>query len=211
MMGYCNVEPEIRNYLRYQAGSRSLVFDLSVTEHFGSSSHPQQNGLLTLRRTTMRHCVLLHSARSILIGNSTLTIRTFLFSPPLLAPAHACTANFCVFFFYRPTGRPKRTLQVSNLPRNRSSPEHGPRITILTVLLVCIASIWRRLSPPDPSDLYGGTPQARCPRSRSVGTCPKPNCEGKTPRSSPDSRETVQHQLRFDAHRRGRADRVTVL
>jgi hypothetical protein len=39
---------EIRNYLRDQAGSRSLVFDLSVThERFGSSSHPQQNGLLT--------------------------------------------------------------------------------------------------------------------------------------------------------------------
>ena len=37
------------------------------------------------------------------------TIRTFLFSPPLSAPEHACTANFCVFFFYRPTGRPRHT------------------------------------------------------------------------------------------------------
>jgi hypothetical protein len=37
---------EIRNYLRDQAGSRSLVFDLSVTlERFGSSGRPQQNGL----------------------------------------------------------------------------------------------------------------------------------------------------------------------
>ena len=34
--------------LRDQAGSRNLVFDLAVThERFGSSSHPQQNGLLT--------------------------------------------------------------------------------------------------------------------------------------------------------------------
>ena len=73
---------EIRNYLRDQAGSRSLVFDLSVThERFGSSSHPQQNELLTLRRTPMRLYVLLPSARSIIIRNSTLTIRTLLFSP----------------------------------------------------------------------------------------------------------------------------------
>jgi hypothetical protein len=28
------------------------------------------------------------------------------FSRPFLAPPHACTANFCVFFFYRPSGRP---------------------------------------------------------------------------------------------------------
>jgi hypothetical protein len=43
---------EIRNYLREQAGSRTLVFDLSVTlERCGSSGHPVQNGLLTIRRT----------------------------------------------------------------------------------------------------------------------------------------------------------------
>jgi hypothetical protein len=48
---------EIRNCLRDQAGSRSLVFDLSIAHDcYGSSSHVQQNGLLT--------------------------IRTFLFSPP---------------------------------------------------------------------------------------------------------------------------------
>jgi len=38
---------EIRNYLRDQAGSRSLIFDLSITQRLGSSSHPQQNGRLT--------------------------------------------------------------------------------------------------------------------------------------------------------------------
>ena len=39
---------EIRNYMRDQAGSRSLVFDLSIThDRFGSSSHVQQNGLLS--------------------------------------------------------------------------------------------------------------------------------------------------------------------
>jgi hypothetical protein len=39
---------EIRNYIRDQAGSRSLVFDLSIThDRYGSSSHPLQNGRLT--------------------------------------------------------------------------------------------------------------------------------------------------------------------
>ena len=39
---------EILNYLRDQAWSRSLVFDLSIAhERFGSSSHVQQNGSLS--------------------------------------------------------------------------------------------------------------------------------------------------------------------
>jgi len=39
---------EIRSYLRDQAGSRSLVFDLSIAhDRFGSSSHVQQYGLLS--------------------------------------------------------------------------------------------------------------------------------------------------------------------
>jgi len=39
---------EVRSYLRDQAGSRSLVFDLSIAhDRFGSSSHVQQNGSLS--------------------------------------------------------------------------------------------------------------------------------------------------------------------
>jgi hypothetical protein len=39
---------EIRNYLRDQAGSRSLVLDLSIAhDRYGSGSHPLQNGRLT--------------------------------------------------------------------------------------------------------------------------------------------------------------------
>jgi len=39
---------EIRNDMRDQAGSRSLVFDLSITlDRYGSSSHVHQNGLLS--------------------------------------------------------------------------------------------------------------------------------------------------------------------
>jgi hypothetical protein len=129
-------EVETRNYLRNQAGSRSLAFDLSVWgrrpgvthQRFGSSSHPLQNGMLTHPQdfctTSMSPYVLLRSARSIIIamiiaqrkinnhssivmiilprstaiGNNTLTIRTFLFSPPLSAPPPACKASVCVFF-----------------------------------------------------------------------------------------------------------------
>jgi hypothetical protein len=37
---------QIRNYMRDQAGSRSLVFDLSIThDRYGSNSHVKQNGL----------------------------------------------------------------------------------------------------------------------------------------------------------------------
>jgi hypothetical protein len=39
---------EVRSYLRDQAGSKSLVFDLNIThDRFGSSSHVQQNGYLS--------------------------------------------------------------------------------------------------------------------------------------------------------------------
>ena len=49
----------------------------------------------------MRLCVMQRRATSLFIGNNTLTIRTFLFSLRLLAPAHACSSIFCVFLFYR--------------------------------------------------------------------------------------------------------------
>jgi hypothetical protein len=74
---------EIRNYLRDQGGSRSLVFDLSIMhDRYGSSCHVQQNGLLSHPQDLMRLCVLLRSAKLTVIGNNALTIRTFLFSPP---------------------------------------------------------------------------------------------------------------------------------
>ena len=67
------------------AGGRSLVFDLSIThDRIGSSCHVQQNGLLShpqdldapLRLAAQRKV-------TVAIDNNTLTIRTFLFSPPL--------------------------------------------------------------------------------------------------------------------------------
>ena len=53
---------EIRNYLRDQADSQSLVFDLSVTrDRFGSSGHLLQNGLLT--RSAGPRCALRLAAK----------------------------------------------------------------------------------------------------------------------------------------------------
>ena len=77
--------------------------------------------------------VLLRSERPIAIGNKTLTITTFLFSRPLLAPPHACTANFCVFFSYRPTKRPGRTslpLECYRNATNRTCSDFAARSSI---------------------------------------------------------------------------------
>jgi hypothetical protein len=46
--GQLRGDVEVRSFLRDQAGSRSLVFDLSIThDRFGSSTHVQQNGSLS--------------------------------------------------------------------------------------------------------------------------------------------------------------------
>jgi hypothetical protein len=48
MLGQRRGDVEIRSYLQDAAARRSLVFDLSMThDRFGSSSHVQQNGLLS--------------------------------------------------------------------------------------------------------------------------------------------------------------------
>jgi hypothetical protein len=113
---------ELRSYLQDAAGCRSLVFDLSMThDRFGSSSHVQQNGLLSHPQDLDAPLRLADQAKLTAIGNNTLTIRKFLFSPPLSAQAHACTATFCVFFFCRPTGRPRRTSLPLECHRNATT------------------------------------------------------------------------------------------
>jgi hypothetical protein len=44
--------------------------------------------------------------------NNMLTIRTSPFAPPSSVSPHACTANFCVFFFYRPKPKPSKAPQM---------------------------------------------------------------------------------------------------
>ena len=56
------------NYLQDAAGSRNLVLDLSIAhDHYGSSTHPRHNGLLT-------HA---HSAHSILPDTPVINIHSF--------------------------------------------------------------------------------------------------------------------------------------
>ena len=120
--GQRHSDVEIRSFLQDGAGRQSLVFDLSMAhDRFGSSSHVQQNSLLLDPRTSMRLCVLLCNAKLTATDNNMLTIRTFLFSPSLSAQAHACTASFCIFFFCRPTGRPKGTSLPLECHRNTTN------------------------------------------------------------------------------------------
>jgi len=108
----------LRSYLQDAAGRQSLVFDLSMNhDRLGSSSHVQQNGLLW-HHQDLDAPLRLAALRKI---NSYKQQYADLFSPPLSAQAHACTASFCVFFFYRPTGRPRRTSLPLECHRNATN------------------------------------------------------------------------------------------
>jgi hypothetical protein len=75
---------EVRHYLHDTAGSRSLVFDLSIThDRIGSSCHVSRTVCYRILRTLTPPCGSLRSAKLTAIGSNTLTTRTFLFSPSL--------------------------------------------------------------------------------------------------------------------------------
>ncbi len=101
---------ELRSYLQDVVGCRSLVFDLSMThDRFGSSSHVQQNCLLSHHQDLNASLGVaaqrnINSYRQQYVDNQNIS-----FLPAIAAQAHAYTASFCVFFFYRPTGRPRPT------------------------------------------------------------------------------------------------------
>jgi hypothetical protein len=120
--GKRRADVEICNYLRDQAGSQSLVCDLSIShDRYGSSSHPLQNGRLThphdfdapLRVAAQRK---INSQRQQYADNQNIS-----FSLPSQAYPPACTASFCVFFFCRPTGRPRRTSLPLECHRNATN------------------------------------------------------------------------------------------
>jgi hypothetical protein len=102
---------ELRDYLRDQAGSRSLVFDLSIThDRYGSSSHPLQNGHLThpqdidapLHIAAQRK---MNSYRQQHADNQNISFLSAIVSTSGSTRMHG---EFCVFYFYKPTGRPRR-------------------------------------------------------------------------------------------------------
>ena len=81
----------------------------------------------------MRLCVLLRSAKLTPIGNNTLTDnQNISFLPAIVSTSTRMHGEFCVFFFYRPTGRPKRTSLPLECHRNAISRNHsGPACGIL--------------------------------------------------------------------------------
>jgi len=62
---------------------------------------------------------------SLPISNNTLTNRTFLFSQRSLVPQPTCTASFCVFFFYSPTGRLRHTSLQLECHRKPTTRKHS--------------------------------------------------------------------------------------
>ena len=87
------------------------MFDLSIAhDRFGSSSHVQQNGCLShpqdlevpLRIAAQRK---IDAYQQQYADNQNISFLLLLLVPP-----PACMASFCVFFFYRPTGRQRRCI-----------------------------------------------------------------------------------------------------
>jgi hypothetical protein len=112
---------EICNYIRDQMGSRSLVFDLSIThDRFGSSSHVQQNGLLSHPQDLDVHLRLaverkMNSSRQQCADNQNIS-----FLPAIVSTSTRMHGEF-MRFFYRPTGRPRRTSLPLECHRNATT------------------------------------------------------------------------------------------
>jgi hypothetical protein len=94
------------------------------TKGLGQAATCSRTGPPRIPRTLTGRCVLLRSVKPTPVSKHTLTIRTFLFSPLSLAHPTACTASFWDFFFYRPTGRPKRTSLPVECHRNAINRNH---------------------------------------------------------------------------------------
>ena len=113
---------EIRNFLRNQAGSRSLVFDLSIThDRYGSSSHPLQNGRLTHPQDidAPLHIAAQRKINSYL--QQCADNQNTFFLPAIMSTSTRMHGEFCVFFFYRPTRRPRRTSLPLECHRNATN------------------------------------------------------------------------------------------
>jgi hypothetical protein len=159
---------ELRSYLQDAAGRRSLVFDLSMThDRYGSSSHVQQNGLLShpqdldapLRLAAKRK---INTCRQQYADNQNIS-----FLPPLSAQAHACSASFCVLFFTGPPGD-RGALHC--------------RWNVIATQPLGLASFQARGNLPVAEE------QSRTRGSQSGGVEDQPQCRGLWHSSSPSAR-----------------------
>ena len=113
---------EARSYLRDAAGSRSLVFDLSIShDRIGSSCHVQQNGSLShkqdldapLRMAAQRK---INTFRQHHADNQNIS-----FLPAITSISTRMHGEFLRLLFYRPTGKPRRTsLQCHRIATDRT-------------------------------------------------------------------------------------------
>jgi hypothetical protein len=124
---------ELRSYLQDAAGRRNLIFDLSmIHDRFGSSSHVQQNGLLSnpqdldapLRLAAQRK---INSYRQQYDDNQNISVL-----PAIVSTSTRMHSEFLLIFFCRPTGRPRRTSlplechrNATNRTRSVSSAQHS--------------------------------------------------------------------------------------
>ena len=98
---------EIRNHLRDQAGSRkcrSLVFDLSITHDlFGSSSHVQQNGLLSHAHDLDAPLRFAAQRKMNRLRQQDADNQNISFLPAITSTSTACTVNFVLHYPPPPT------------------------------------------------------------------------------------------------------------
>jgi hypothetical protein len=89
----------LRNYLRDQAGSLSLVFDLSIAhDRFGSSSHVQQNGCLSHPQDIDAPLPIAAQRKIDAYWQQYADNQNISFLPAIVSTSTR-TASFCVFFF----------------------------------------------------------------------------------------------------------------
>jgi hypothetical protein len=116
---------EVRSYLRDQAGSRSLVFDLSIThDRFGSSSHVQQNGSLSHPQDLDGPMRVAAQRKTNAYKQTYADNQNISFLPAIMSTSNRMHGEFLRLFFYRPTGRPKRTSLPLECHRNAINRNH---------------------------------------------------------------------------------------
>jgi len=104
---------EVRNNLRDAAGSRSLVFDLSIThDRIGISCHVQQNGSLSHTQDLDAPCVLLRSANLPDIGNN----QNISFLPAIMTTSSRIHGEFLRLLFLQAHRETTAHFHATGLP-----------------------------------------------------------------------------------------------
>ena len=105
--------------------NRSLVFDLSIAhDRFGSSSHVHQNGSLSHPQDLDGPMRVAAQRKTNAYKQTYTDNQNISFLPAIMSTSNRMHGEFYVFFFYRPTGRPKRTSLPLECHRNAINRNH---------------------------------------------------------------------------------------